>query len=152
MTPTNEMQIRFTAVSGNESFARVAVAAFVAQMNPTMDELTEVKTIVSEAVTNAIIHGYPDGFGQVVLRCQIMGDRMELVVEDSGVGIADLNAVRQPLYTSRPDLERSGMGFTIMESFADEFEVVSSVGKGTHLKFRKRIGEASMPLSAARES
>lgn len=152
MTQTNEMEIRFTAISGNESFARVAVAAFVSQMNPTMDELMEVKTIVSEAVTNSIIHGYPDGFGEVVLHCKLMGDRMELVVEDSGIGIADVDVVRQPLYTSRPDLERSGMGFTIMESFADEFEVVSSVGKGTHLKFLKRIGEASMPLSAARES
>ncbi len=152
MTQANEMEIRFTGISGNESFARVAVAAFVSQMNPTMDELTEVKTIVSEAVTNAIIHGYPEMTGDVILRCNIMGDRMELVVEDSGVGIVDLDVARQPLYTSRPDLERSGMGFTIMESFADEFEVVSSTGKGTRLKFTKRIGEVSVPLSAAGES
>lgn len=139
MTNPNRMTIAFTSRSGNESFARVAVAAFVAQLNPTMEELTEIKTIVSEAVTNAIIHGYAEREGEVVLHCKIMGDRMELMVEDTGVGIADLELARQPLYTSRPDLERSGMGFTIMETFADEFEVESMVGRGTRLRFVKRI-------------
>jgi len=136
----NEMSIRFMALSENESFARVAVAAFVAQLNPTMEEITEIKTVVSEAVTNAIIHGYPDLVGDVALHCKIMGDRMDLVVEDYGVGIDDLDEVRQPLFTSRPELERSGMGFTIMESFVDEFEVTSAIGAGTKLRFTKRIG------------
>lgn len=135
----NRMTVTFTSRSGNESFARVSVAAFVAQLDPTMEELTEIKTIVSEAVTNAIIHGYAGREGEVVLHCKIVGDRMELVVEDTGVGIADLELVRQPLYTSRPDLERSGMGFTIMETFADEFEIESTVGRGTRLRFVKRI-------------
>lgn len=140
MKRANEMSIHFTAVSENEAFARVAVAAFVAQLNPTMEEITEVKTVVSEAVTNAVIHGYPDLIGEVFLQCKILGDRMELVVEDHGVGIDDLDTVRQPLFTSRPELERSGMGFTIMESFVDEFEVRSEVGEGTRLRFVKRIG------------
>ena len=135
----NRMAVSFAAQSGNESFARVAVAAFVSQLNPTMEELTEIKTIVSEAVTNAIIHGYADCAGDVVLHCKLLGDRMELVVEDHGAGIADIDLVRQPLYTSRPDLERSGMGFTIMETFADEFEIESAAGRGTRLRFVKRI-------------
>ncbi len=139
MRATNQMSLTFSALSENESFARVAVAAFVSQLNPTMEELTEIKTVVSEAVTNAIIHGYPDGVGEVFLNCNIMDDRMELVVEDKGIGIKDMDLVRQPLYTSRPELERSGMGFTIMESFVDEFEVESEVGCGTRLRFVKRI-------------
>lgn len=139
MNGVNEMFLRFSARSENESFARVAVAAFVAQLNPTMDELTEVKTVVSEAVTNAIIHGYSGKHGDVSLQCKILGDRMELVVEDRGVGIPEIEVARQPLYTSRPDLERSGMGFTIMESFVDEFEVESAVGAGTRLRFVKYI-------------
>jgi len=136
----NEMSVTFTALSENEAFARVAVAAFVAQLNPTLEELNEVKTIVSEAVTNSIIHGYPDLLGDVFLRCKILGDTMELSVEDHGVGIEDIETVRQPLFTSRPDLERSGMGFTIMESFVDSLEVTTAVGEGTRLRFVKRLG------------
>ncbi|MCY0902670.1 MAG: anti-sigma F factor, partial [Firmicutes bacterium] len=112
----------------------------VAQVNPTLEELNEVKTIVSEAVTNSIIHGYPDLVGDVFLLCKIVGDTMELFVEDHGIGIEDIETVRQPLFTSRPDLERSGMGFTIMESFVDSFEVTTAVGEGTRLRFVKRLG------------
>lgn len=147
MNATNEMSISFTALSENEAFARVAVAAFVLPLNPTMEELTEIKTIVSEAVTNAIIHGYQEEHGIIYLQCKIMGDKMELVIEDHGVGIEDVDVVRQPLYTSRPDLERSGMGFTIMESFVDEIEVDSAVKRGTRLRFVKHIRS---PLSATR--
>jgi len=147
MNATNEMSISFTALSENEAFARVAVAAFVLPLNPTMEELTEIKTIVSEAVTNAIIHGYQEKYGIIYLQCKIMGDKMELVIEDHGVGIEDVDVVRQPLYTSRPDLERSGMGFTIMESFVDEIEVDSAVKRGTRLRFVKHIRS---PLSATR--
>ncbi|MHB1627524.1 MAG: anti-sigma F factor [Bacilli bacterium] len=147
MNAVNEMSSSFTAVSENEAFARVAVAAFVLPLNPTMEELTEIKTIVSEAVTNAIIHGYGERYGIIYLHCKIVGDRMELVIEDRGVGIEDVDLVRQPLYTSRPDLERSGMGFTIMESFADEIEVDSAVNRGTRLRFVKHIRS---PQSAAR--
>lgn len=139
MNSTNFMSMTFRALSENEAFARVAVAAFVAQMNPTMDELTEIKTVVSEAVTNCIIHGYGEKDGDIYLHCKIMGDSIELVVEDHGVGIDDIDVVREPLYTSRPELERSGMGFTIMESFVDEFDVESVVGRGTMLRFIKRI-------------
>ncbi|PWI57001.1 anti-sigma F factor [Sulfoacidibacillus thermotolerans] len=133
------MSMTFSALSENEAFARVAVAAFVAQLNPTLEELTEIKTVVSEAVTNCIIHGYGEIEGDIYLQCKILGDSIELVVEDHGIGIDDLDLVRQPLYTSRPELERSGMGFTIMESFVDEFAVESVVGKGTKLRFKKRI-------------
>ncbi|MHB1684046.1 MAG: anti-sigma F factor [Bacilli bacterium] len=147
MNATNEMSISFTALSENEAFARVAVAAFVLPLNPTMEELTEIKTIVSEAVTNAIIHGYQEERGIIYLQCKIMGYKMELVIEDHGVGIEDVDMVRQPLYTSRPDLERSGMGFTIMESFVDEIEVDSAVKRGTRLRFVKHIRS---PLSATR--
>ena len=147
MNATNEMSISFTALSENEAFARVAVAAFVLPLNPTMEELTEIKTIVSEAVTNAIIHGYQEEYGIIYLQCKIVGDKMELIIEDHGVGIEDVDVVRQPLYTSRPDLERSGMGFTIMESFVDEIEVDSAVKRGTRLRFVKHIRS---PLSATR--
>ncbi len=137
--PSNEMSITFSALSENESFARVAVAAFVTQMNPTLEEITEIKTVISEAVTNAIIHGYPDSDGYVFLHCKIIGDKMEVIVEDHGVGIEDLDLVRQPLYTSRPDLDRSGMGFTIMESFVEQFEVTSKIGEGTRVRLIKQI-------------
>ena len=145
-SPANEMSITFSALSENESFARVAVAAFVAQLNPTLEEVTEIKTVISEAVTNAIIHGYPDGNGYVFLHCKIVDDKIEVIVEDHGVGIEDIDLVRQPLYTSRPDLDRSGMGFTIMESFVEEFEVTSTVGEGTRVRLIKQI---RTPHSAA---
>ncbi len=135
----NEMNLSFLSLSENESFARVAVASFVAQLDPTLEEINEVKTVVSEAVTNSIIHGYPEKIGYIYLNCKITGDRMELVITDHGNGIGDVALARQPLFTSRPDLERSGMGFTIMESFVDQFDVVSEEGNGTTIRLVKHF-------------
>jgi stage II sporulation protein AB (anti-sigma F factor) len=140
MSGHNFMKLSFAAKSENEAFARVAIAAFVSQLDPTLEEIDEIKTVVSEAVTNAIIHGYdnrPDGI--VTLEASIDGDTFVLSVSDQGSGIEDLELARQPLYTSRPELERSGMGFTIMENFMDEFEAASVPGGGTRLTMKKRI-------------
>ncbi len=132
------MNLKFSAVSDNESFARVAVGAFIAQLDPTMDEMTEIKTVVSEAVTNAIIHGYnsqPDGM--VYIYVSLDQGLMELTIRDEGVGITDLDEARQPLFTTKPELERSGMGFTIMENFMDEMKVVSEPMIGTTVYLKK---------------
>ena len=140
MSGRNHMKLSFASRSENESFARVAVAAFASQLDPTMEQLDEIKTVVSEAVTNAIIHGYdsrPDGV--VTIEAWIEGDTFSMSVSDEGKGIEDLELARQPLYTSRPELERSGMGFTIMENFMDEFEVFSAPNEGTRLVMKKRI-------------
>jgi stage II sporulation protein AB (anti-sigma F factor) len=134
------MTLQFASKSENESFARVAVAAFVTQLDPTMDELTDIKTVVSEAVTNSIIHGYnnnPEGI--VTISARIDGEVVSITVEDEGSGIEDLDLAKQPLYTSKPELERSGMGFTIMENFMDQVEVSSELGKGTKVHMLKRI-------------
>ena len=139
MRPINEMKLVFPARSVNESFARQAAAVFAAQLDPTMDELNDIKTIVSEAVTNCIVHAYPDSLGLIRMRCLIYSDgRFETVIADSGVGIADLSKAREPMFTTG-GAERSGMGFTIMESFADKFSVRSRAGKGTTVRFIKRI-------------
>ncbi|MBM6995567.1 anti-sigma F factor [Paenibacillus sp. DXFW5] len=134
------MSLKFAAKSENESFARVTVAAFVSQLDPTMDEITDLKTVVSEAVTNSIIHGY-DGNpeGVVSISAEIEGDTVTLIIEDQGRGIEDVELAKQPLYTSKPELERSGMGFTIMENFMDEFDVISEMGGGTRIRMKKRI-------------
>src|SRR5579875_1794725 len=136
----NYMYLSFPSRSENESLARVAVAAFATALDPTLEQLTELKTAVSEAVTNAIIHGYEGQEGEVRLRCAIEGGAVEVVVEDDGVGIADLEQARQPMYTSRPELERSGMGLTIMENFVDQLEVESTVGRGTRVTMIKTFG------------
>ena len=139
-TDRNFMALQFAAKSENESFARVTVAAFVSQLDPTMDEITDLKTVVSEAVTNSIIHGYDeDPEGIVTISASIEGDTVTLVVEDKGRGIEDLELAKQPLFTSKPELERSGMGFTIMENFMDEFDVTSEMGGGTSIRMKKRI-------------
>ncbi|MED5017635.1 anti-sigma F factor [Paenibacillus chibensis] len=136
----NFMTLQFAAKSENESFARVTVAAFISQLDPTMDELSDLKTVISEAVTNSIIHGYnSDPDGKVTINAEIVGDTVTITVEDKGAGIEDLDLARQPLYTSKPELERSGMGFTIMENFMDEFEVSSEPGSGTSIRMKKRI-------------
>lgn len=136
----NFMTLQFAARSENESFARVAVAAFISQLDPTMDELSDLKTVVSEAVTNCIIHGYNnDPAGVVTIRVSVVEDMITLVIEDEGQGIDDLELAQQPLYTSKPELERSGMGFTIMENFMDEFEVTSELNGGTVIQMKKRI-------------
>jgi stage II sporulation protein AB (anti-sigma F factor) len=136
----NEMNLQFSALSQNESFARVTVAAFIAQLDPTMDELTEIKTVVSEAVTNAIIHGYEnDPSGIVYIQVTIEDNMIDMTIKDVGLGITDVEEARQPLFTTKPDLERSGMGFTIMENFMDEVEVHSQPGSGTEVRLRKHL-------------
>ena len=134
------MSLQFSALSQNESFARVAVASFVAQLDPTMDELTEIKTVVSEGVTNAIIHGYEnDSSGIVSIEVTIEDNMIELIIKDTGVGIGDIEEAKQPLFTTKPELERSGMGFTIMENFMDELSIVSKKGEGTIVHLKKRV-------------
>lgn len=135
----NEMTLAFDSISENEEFARVTVAAFAAQLNPTLEEVADIRTAVSEAVTNAIIHGYPEGVHTVVLRVRMEDRQLEVWVMDEGVGIADIPKAMEPLYTSRPDLERSGMGFMFMEAFMDEVKVESSPGMGTTVYMKKKI-------------
>jgi len=139
----NKMELNFLAISQNESFARVVVAAFAAQLNPTLAEITEIKTAVSEAVTNAIIHGYDgmDGERMVNMKCSIMNREIAIEISDSGAGIDDIDLAREPLYTSKPEMERSGMGFTVMEEFMDNMEVVSQLGAGTTIKLRKTLNK-----------
>ena len=135
----NYVTLEFLSRSSNEGFARVAAAGFAAQLDPTLDELGDIKTAVSEAVTNAIVHGYPKGFGRIVMKLRIReGNTLEIVVKDWGVGIADVEQARKPLFTTGND-ERSGMGFTIMESFMDALRVRSAPQKGTTVTMRKRI-------------
>ncbi|MEI7024623.1 anti-sigma F factor [Paenibacillus sp. y28] len=137
---TNHMSLQFASKSENESFARVAVAAFISQLDPTLDELTDLKTVVSEAVTNAIIHGYNNREDGIIrIEARIEGDVILLSIEDFGSGIEDVEEARQPLFTSKPELERSGMGFTIMENFMDELEIVTAPGQGTTVRMVKRI-------------
>ena len=163
----NEMEIIFDALSDNEGFARMAVAAFIAHLNPTLEEMADIKTAVSEAVTNSIIHGYEnlygygrpgreaDAFseedggarpgrranpGKVHLRCVLENEILHIEVADSGKGIEDVERAMEPLYTTKPELERSGMGFAFMEAFMDDLEVESAPGKGTKVRMIKKIG------------
>ena len=131
MQPINEMKLEFSSKSSNEAFARVVAAAFVSQLDPTIEELADIKTAVSEAVTNAIIHGYENKSGIIRMICKLYNDSVEITVIDQGKGIEDIELARQPLYTSKPEMERSGMGFTVMESFMDKVEVFSKSGEGT---------------------
>ena len=136
---TNEVLLEFPSRSSNEGFARAAVACFAAQMDPTLNELEDIKTAVSEAVTNAIVHAYPDAIGKVAVRARICpGNVLELTVKDHGRGIADVEKAREPLYTTGGE-ERSGMGFTIMESFMDKLTVRSVQGRGTTVLMRKKL-------------
>ncbi len=135
----NEMKLEFLSKSNNESFARIAVAAFVAQLDPTIDEISDIKTAVSEAVTNCIIHGYEEEEGIVKIKCKIFANTVEMEISDKGKGIEDIEKARQALYTSKPELERSGMGFTIMESFMDEVKIESVLGIGTKVTMKKII-------------
>lgn len=135
----NEMKLEFTSKTSNEAFARITVAAFAAQLDPTIDELSDIKTAVSEAVTNSIIHGYDDEEGIVKIEAKIFANNIEIVISDRGKGIENVEMAMRPLYTSKPDLERSGMGFTIMESFMDEVKVESAIGFGTKVIMKKKI-------------
>ena len=135
----NEMKLEFLSKSSNEAFARIAVAAFVAQLDPTIEELADIKTAVSEAVTNCIIHGYEEQYGIIKIVCKLFANSIEIEISDEGKGIEDINKAKEPLYTSKPDLERSGMGFTIMESFMDELRVESILGIGTKITMKKML-------------
>ena len=135
----NIMKLEFLSKSTNEGFARVAVASFVSQLDPTIEELSEIKTAVSEAVTNSIVHAYDDELGMISISAHIKGDMLTIQINDKGKGIADINKAKEPLYTTKPDLERSGMGFTIMESFMDKLVVKSELNKGTSVTMSKRI-------------
>ena len=135
----NYMVLEFPSRSTNEAFARSAVACFAAQMDPTMDELGDIRTAVSEAVTNCIVHAYPEKLGTITLRCRILKDNvLDIVVKDKGVGIADIDQARRPAFTTG-GMERSGMGFTIMESFMTNLEISSKPGKGTTVHMRRKL-------------
>lgn len=136
---SNEVMLEFPSRSSNEGFARAAVACFAAQMDPTLNELEDIKTAVSEAVTNAIVHGYPDSIGKVVVKARVCpGNILELTVKDHGRGIPDVEKARQPMFTTGGE-ERSGMGFTIMESFMDKLTVRSVPGRGTTVTMKKKL-------------
>lgn len=135
----NHMQVSFDAKSVNEGLARMVVTAFMTEMNPTLEQIADVKTAVSEAVTNAIIHGYEDEDKLVELSCERNGQQLVVTVEDHGIGIANLQEAMQPFYTTKPQLERSGMGFSFMEAFMDKIEVRSDMGRGTKVVMWKYI-------------
>ena len=139
MAEQNHMQVIFDAKSVNESLARMVVTAFMTDMNPTLEQISDVKTAVSEAVTNAIIHGYENKEDSVELCCDRDGQQLIVTVEDHGVGIVDIEQARNPFYTTKPELERSGMGFTFMEAFMDQVEVSSQLGVGTKVVMWKYI-------------
>ena len=141
MKPENELTMEFTSRSCNEAFARAAVGAFIAPMDPNLEELSDIKTAVSEAVTNCIVHAYPGGDGTITLTCRVYADRnIELTVEDHGVGIPDVTAARAPLFTTGGQ-DRSGMGFTIMEKFMTSLQVESALGRGTTVTMTRRLQE-----------
>ena len=137
----NEMKLEIKSKSANEAFARITVAAFISQLDPTIEELADIKTAVSEAVTNAIIHGYSDSDGIIHIKCKLIGNTAEIEIIDYGKGIENIEMAKQPLYTTNPDLDRSGMGFTIIENFMDEMKVESILGMGTKVYMKKVIKE-----------
>lgn len=139
MNYTNEMTLDIESKSQNESFARIVVAAFVATLDPTLEEIADIKTAVSEAVTNCIIHGYENGNGTIHIKCCIDDNKVSIEISDQGKGIEDIKQAMEPLYTSKPELERSGMGFAFMEAFMDNLEVISSKDQGTTIKMEKVI-------------
>ena len=136
----NRMKLEFDSRSANESFARVAVAAFLSQLNPTLEEVADVKTALSEAVTNCVVHAYEGKVEKILVECMIKGQELTILVEDRGCGIADVHQAMEPLFTTKPDSERCGMGFAFMEAFMDSLEVESSPGKGTRVTMKKKIG------------
>lgn len=135
----NEMKLEFMSKSANESFARISVAAFASQLDPTIEEIADIKTAVSEAVTNSIIHAYLDKEGIIKVRAVLYENEIEIEVSDNGVGIENVDEAREPLFTTKSNLERSGMGFTIMENFMDKLKVESIVGLGTKISMSKKI-------------
>ena len=142
-TQNNEMEIRFDSRSENEGFARLSVASFLTQLNPTVEEVADVKTAVSEAVTNAIIHGYEQRVETVRIHCSIENQLFTVEISDRGKGIANVEKAMEPMFTTKPEDDRSGMGFSFMEAFMDTVEVESKVGEGTSVKMTKTIGKGS---------
>ena len=136
----NSMEIKFLAIGENERLARQVITAFLMDLDPTVEQLCDIKTAVSEAVTNAIIHGYQNTEGAVRLSATYQEKELEIIVRDEGVGISNVEKAREPMYTTQPELERSGMGFTVMESFMDMVDVISAVGEGTKVIMRKTLG------------
>ena len=143
MEQKNEMMLTFDSRSSNESFARVAVAAFTTQLNPTLEEVADIKTAVSEAITNAIIHGYEQRVETVRIHCSIENQLFTVEISDRGKGIANVEKAMEPMFTTKPEDDRSGMGFSFMEAFMDSVEVESKVGEGTSVKMTKTIGKGS---------
>ncbi len=144
MKPINQMKLTFQSLSCNEAFARVAVAAYITSLDPTAAEIADIKTAVSEAVTNCIVHAYRDSIGLVTIHTKIFENRRVVItVRDKGCGIEDINRAMQPLYTSKPEQERSGLGFSVMESFTDKLKVRSKVGKGTSVSLEKILQKKS---------
>ncbi len=141
MKNTNEMELVFDSRPVNEGFARVSVAAFMTQLNPTLEEVSDVKTAVSEAVTNALIHGYDGKVKKIMIRCWIEGQTLYVEIRDEGKGIENVEKAMEPLFTTRPELDRSGMGFAFMEAFMDNVYVESELGKGTLVRMEKTIGK-----------
>ena len=138
----NNMKVEFEALPENEGCARVAVAAFLTPLNPTLEEIEDVKTAVSEAVTNAVIHGYKEQGGTIEISCVLEKDLLKMEITDQGCGIENVEQAMEPMFTTRPDLERSGMGFSFMEAFMDCLEVESTVGQGTRVIMEKKLGNA----------
>lgn len=135
----NKMKLEILSKSNNEAFARITVASFAAQLDPNIEEISDIKTAVSEAVTNCIIHGYEEGLGIIKIECTLFKNSIEIVISDNGKGIENIERAKEPLFTTKPELERSGMGFTIMESFMDELKVESVLGVGTKVIMKKII-------------
>jgi len=135
----NKMKLEFLSKSNNEAFARITVASFASQLDPTIEQISDIKTAVSEAVTNSIIHGYENEEGIIKIECKLLKNSIEITIIDNGKGIPDIEKAKEPLYTTKPELERSGMGFTIMESFMDELKIESIEGMGTKVIMKKVI-------------
>lgn len=135
----NKMKLEFLSKSSNEAFARITVASFASQLDPNIEEISDIKTAVSEAVTNSIIHGYEDKTGIIKIECTLFANSIEIQISDNGKGIENIEKAKEPLYTTKPELERSGMGFTIMENFMDELKIESVVGIGTKITMKKVI-------------
>ena len=139
MTKINDMTLTFPALSENEAFSRTSVAAFVTRLDPTLNDLMDIKTAVSEAVTNAIIHGYENSEGYISVHCEIKNREVKIEITDSGIGIDDIDKAKEPLFTTKPEQERSGMGFSVMEAFMDKVHVKSARGKGTKITMCKTV-------------
>ena len=140
MKKENFMEVTFKALSINEGFARICVAGFCVQLNPSIDEIGDIKTAVSEAVTNCVVHAYPKGNGTITMRCEIVEDTIKISVKDKGIGIKDIDKAREPFFTTKPDEERSGMGFSVMESFMDKVDVERNPDQGLTVTMYKQIG------------